>query len=301
MTAPWLLWALALAACGGTARTHPGTEPPRGVEAAALPYKILRGQGGTEVAEAQFWTELGRARAICVGESHKNPHHHWAQLQVLQKLAGGAGVWALGLEMFQRPMQGVLDDYGRGVIDEEALISRSGWRDRWGHDFELYRPLLFHARLHEMALLALNAPAELTKKVAHRGLAALDPEEKAALPELDLEDPAHRAHFEEAMEGHELGGGDLENFYAAQVIWDETMAETAARWLAAASERRIIILAGSGHCHQPAIPRRLVRRKIELAVSILPVIDDGQGNVADLLASPRDDYLFVMSASTRHP
>ena len=70
-------------------------------------------------------------------------------------------------------VQGVLDDYEQGAIDEAAFLSRSGWEDRWGYDYALYRPMVNVARDRKMDLLALNAPQELTKKVAHHGLQGL--------------------------------------------------------------------------------------------------------------------------------
>jgi uncharacterized iron-regulated protein len=86
-----------------------------------------------------------------------------------------------------------------------------------------------------------------------------------------------------------------DRMYSVQVLWDETMASGAADWLARDRARQMVILAGDGHCHDSAIVARLKRRGIADAVSVRPVIDDGQGNVAELLASPIYDYLFVMS------
>ena len=54
--------------------------------------------------------------------------------------------------------------------------------------------------------------------------------------------------------------GTGERFYAAQVIWDETMAEGAAAWLDDARQQ-VMVIAGNGHCHQSAIPSRVARRK----------------------------------------
>ena len=83
--------------------------------------------------------------------------------------------------------------------------------------------------------------------------------------------------------------------YSVQVLWDETMADGAARWLAGDPGGQIVILAGDGHCHDTGIVARLKRRGVALAVSVRPVIDDGEGDVAELLARPINDYLFVMS------
>src|SRR6185503_7701267 len=119
---------------GGTERTRaPGT----GIEAAGLPYQIVDAHTRKSVDEPAFWTRLAAVRAVCVGEEHPNPHHHWLQLQVVRELVKrlprGTHI-ALAMEMFQRPFQGVLDDYAARKIDAETLRSRSGYTERWGYD-----------------------------------------------------------------------------------------------------------------------------------------------------------------------
>jgi uncharacterized iron-regulated protein len=299
-----------LAACGGNYGGKPPEGPavPRGIEGAGLPYQVLDARTGHDLAEAAFWARLATARAVCVGEEHRNPHHHWFQLQVVQHLAKAWPRAALGMEMFQRPFQGVLDDYAARRIDDAALRSRSGWEDRWGFDFGFYRPIIAAAVDAHEALLALNAAKELTKKVAHKGLEGLTPDERAQLPQLELHDATHRAWFDALMDdmgGSAAHGGksdasdsddkpSADRIYTVQVIWDETMAETSARWLAAHPDGRLVILAGTGHCHDSAIVGRLKRRGIKDAVSVRAVIDDGQGGVAEALAKPINDYLVVL-------
>ncbi|HWM86546.1 MAG TPA: ChaN family lipoprotein [Kofleriaceae bacterium] len=358
--------AAGLAACGGASSSGPRAPGEvRGVEAAALPYRVLRARGGQEISLPAFLAELARSPAVCLGESHRNPHDHWAQLHMIDKLTaqnGKAGVTtALGMEMFQRPFQGVLDDFAARRIDEAALLSRSGWKDRWGFDWALYRPLVLMARERGAALLAINIPRELTKKVSRRGIDKMEPSDRRQLPELVLDDADHRAWWDAIMEG--MGGGHghsrsqdgeeeeeedeeapeksphkspdrssdkssgversphggkdaeedteeadaraaAERIYAAQVLWDESMAESSSAWLlgkgaAAGSRRQIIILAGNGHCHESAIVRRIERRGVSGAVSVRPIIDDGEGGVAALLAAPENDYLFVMTPPGR--
>ncbi len=304
-----LLTAVLLAATGCAGRyPRPDTAKSgaaantNAVAAAGLPYRVLLGKGGRELSDDELLAQLGRAQAICIGETHPNPHDHWAQLTLLQRItATRRGPTALGMEMFQRPFQGVLDDYGSGRIDEDALLVRSDWASRWGFDFALYRPMVELARDRGLTLLALNAPRELTKKVARRGVGGLSDGERAQLPEMVLDDAEHRAWWDDIMGGIEHGHGPHgsersgDSIYAAQVLWDETMAETAARWLTDQPGGLVVILAGNGHCHDLAIVRRLQRRGIERAVSVLPIVDDGQGNVAAELAAPLHDYLFVMS------
>ena len=329
-----LLVAVLGAACGGTyggqPPAHPRAKP--GIEDAGLPYNVLDARTGHQVDTTAFWDKLASERVVCVGEEHKNPHHHWVELETVKRLSAKWPHFALGMEMFQRPFQGVLDDYAANRIDEAALLSRSGWEDRWGYDYSFYGPTIAVAVRAHAALVALNASKELTKKVVHQGLESLTPEERAQLPaEIKLDDKQHRAWFDDLMSG--FGDGDPHNphggspatpdehtgsgsgsaapppeeplagvpempsadrVYSVQVIWDETMADSAAKWLAANKDGRIVIMAGSGHCHDSAIVNRIKRRGIKEVVSVRSVVDDGQGDVAQELAKPMTDFLVVL-------
>jgi uncharacterized iron-regulated protein len=326
-------FALAILGCGGRYGGAPAERPQPargGIDAAALPYQVVDARTGKSVDEPAFWGRLARARAVCVGEEHTNPHHHWMQLHIvrelIQRLPPGTRL-ALAMEMFQRPFQGVLDDYAAHRIDAAQLRSRSGYEDRWGYDYAFYGPTIDAARGAGAQLLAANAADELRKKVGHHGLESLTPEERAQLPELKLDDHIHRAWFDATMEemggssahaqskssdaeddGEHAsdrpaprhggdGGGEMpgaDRVYTVQVIWDETMADTSARWLAANPGGHLILLAGNGHCHDSAIINRMKRRGIADAISVRGVIDDGEGSVGKALALPINDFVVVL-------
>ncbi|MBA3539812.1 MAG: ChaN family lipoprotein, partial [Deltaproteobacteria bacterium] len=299
--------------------------PAGGIAAAGLPYQILDARTGRQVDTAVFWAKLAASNAVCVGEEHPNPHHHWVQLEVVNHVAKTTPL-ALGMEMFQRPFQGVLDDYAAKRIDAAALRSRSGWEERWVYDYGLYGPTIDVVVAAHGQLLALNAARELTKKVVRKGLDALTADERAQVPELDLTDKNHRAWFDTLMESMGGHGGhstkkmpapepdkppepapaaeesphgaappmpSADQIYTVQVIWDETMADTSAKWLKANPAGHLVILAGNGHCHDTAIINRIKRRGVTNVISIRPVIDE-DGQVAELLARPMNDYLVVL-------
>lgn len=300
-----------LTACGGPAKPagttpDPHTEavPAIAVEAAQLPFVVYDRDGRT-VETAAMFQALSEARAVCIGEQHTDPHHHWIQLQVLDELTKRAGdgvELGLGFEMFQRPYQAVLDHYAAGSIDDRVLLAKTEWRKRWGYDWKLYSPMVRMAVERNVALVALNIEEELRKKFSKQGIDALTEQERARLPELDLENEAHKAWFAGVMAGHpgEDGGDDgpdeeaMARIYRVQVLWDETMADTAARWLAGGDNRRMVIFAGNGHCHDAAIVQRMARRGVTPAVSVRPVIDDGEGSADEAIREGQNDYIVVM-------
>jgi uncharacterized iron-regulated protein len=299
---------------GGTPRTPAGSAHARGIVAAALPYSVLDARTGRQVDTEMFWGNVAASRVVCVGEEHPNPHHHWFQLETVMQMAKRrtSAPLALGMEMFQRPFQGVLDDYAAKRIDSAALRSRSGWEERWNYDFALYGPTIDRARDAGATLLALNAPRELTKKLVRQGLDGLSPDDKKQVPEMNLDDRQHRVWFDTTMEemsgphgaAHAPATGDKpdeaapampsgDRIYAAQVLWDETMADGAASWAKAHPTGLLVLLAGNGHCHDSAIVRRVQRRGVDRVISIQPVLDV-EGRVASALASPMNDYLVVL-------
>ena len=277
---------LACAACAEPARAPvgmsmneapgapaPAQAPPKEVvpddvvARAAQSFHARRNADGSELAEEQLFDELSRYDVLCLGEAHDEPRDHFAELAVIEGLARRARVsgraLGIGFEMFQEPYGDALRSYQRGRLDDAGLRKKTHYDDRWGFPYAYYRPVLAYARATGLALKALNAPRELTHAVAENGLSGLTPKQRRQLPDLDLDDTAHRAEFDRLMAHHPGAGAGLdpEKFYAAQVVWDETMADNAARWVAArAPSRQLVVLAGSAHCSREAIPARVERR-----------------------------------------
>lgn len=278
-----------LAACGAPASRTLAPSPERIV---ALPG--ARAASFDALADA-----LLDARVVYVGEHHDRADDHHVELAVFEALYARDPSLALGLEMVQHPYQQELDRYVAGEIDEATLLERIDWRERWGFDFAFYRPLLTFAREHHLPIIALNAPVELSRAVVHDGIDGLDPVQRAALPELDLTNAVHRAMIEDALREHPgLDAARLDRFYAAQVVWDETMADRTARFMARDdAPARMLVLAGTMHVRGGlGIPSRAARRGARPYAIVMPV---AQSELDDALHAdpPPADFLWV----TRDP
>ncbi len=295
-----ILVVIALATCGNQQR---GPETPEAiVREMPDPARILDlRSGGAEVGELTMLADLRSAHVIYLGERHDDPLDHAMQYRILRTLHRDDSSLHVGMEMFQRPFQPVLDDWVAGRLDEESLRRRTEWDDRWGYDIRLYRPLLELVRSRSIPLWALNAPRELTRAVAAHGIDALGEEERAQLPELALDDAAHKALFLEAMREdgghpHANDAQALERLYQAQVVWDETMAETVSRALDAGASR-VVVLAGTLHIRAGlGIPERVHRRKPSSTYRVvLSIAKDDEEAVEHMVhTEPRPaDYLWV--------
>ena len=208
---------------------------------------------------------------IYLGENHDRIEHHQRQLEIITQLhqhRASQLKLAIALEMFQRPFQPVLNRYLAGKIDEDRLKQQTEYETRWGFDWEFYAPILRFARANQIPLIALNTPAEITFKVAESGLNSLQGSDFRYIPpltEIDLDNQIYRQRLEQIYYQHvenDIGNSeDADNFFTAQVLWDETMAEAIANYYQNYPESQIVVLVGKAHVmYDYAIPDRVARR-----------------------------------------
>ncbi|MBI3621256.1 MAG: ChaN family lipoprotein [Nitrospirae bacterium] len=232
---------------------------------------------GRELTQAELIDLAGRARVIYVGEMHTNMEHHRVQLAVIEALAKRwPGKIAVGMEMFQRPSQPQLDQWSRGELAAKPF--KQLWYDNWGEEYGYYQAILELVRDQNIPLIALNASDEQVQKVRKQGLTGLSDDERAWLGPIDEKDPYQRRAMQAIFGGHSHGGNSgFERFYQSMLLWDETMARSAAEFLgsAAGKDKKLIILAGGFHvAYGYGIPKRLFRRLPEPYLIVLPYTPD---------------------------
>ncbi|HEU4596044.1 MAG TPA: ChaN family lipoprotein [Pyrinomonadaceae bacterium] len=200
-----ILLLITLAAQTGMAQT-PTVAPPT----PEAHYRAFDKQGRRvtlqEVVEA-----LGAADVLLVGETHNDPVAHLLEAELLRRAderfgradSRGRRPVALSLEMFERDVQLVLDEYLGGLIGERHFLSSSR---PWKNYQTDYRPLVEYARVQKLPVIAANAPARYVSRVSASGpdsLASLSAAAKGLLPPLPFP-PASReygAKFTRFMRG----------------------------------------------------------------------------------------------------
>lgn len=226
----------------------------------------------TVIDQQVVLTELAQAKVVYLGETHDALADHQGQLQIVQALYQQnkyqqSKRMAIALEMFQRPAQPLLDQYLAGEITESELQQQSEYNQRWGFPWEYYAPILQFAKVHQIPLIALNVPTEITRKVAREGLESLTTAERPWIPpesEIRTDNTAYRQMIQvvyEQIHQRRSVSSSFDRFFLAQVLWDETMAEVVAHFLQAQPNHQVIVLAGDGHLvYGYGIPSRVARR-----------------------------------------
>ena len=216
----------------------------------------------------QILPELKKAKVVYLGETHDSSQDHENQLKIIQELYKNNPKIAIGMEMFQRPFQEIIDQYIAGKITETELLEKSEYKTRWGFDWELYAPILRFAKDKQIPVLALNTPSEISRKVSKEGIEKLTNAEKQSIPpitEIRLDNIPYRQMVLKAFEQHQSAGhgnsSSANRFFLAQVLWDETMADSIAKFIKANPNYQMVVLAGQGHIvYGYGIPNRVERR-----------------------------------------
>jgi len=228
-------------------------------------------------------------RIVYVGEEHTNYAHHAVQLEVIKGLLGKDRKIAIGMEMFQIPYQAVLDDYVSGAIDRKTFLKKTEYFNRWRFDYELYQPIIDFARENRIPVIALNIEREIVDLVSKNGIDALTADLKAKVPpDMDFSDEQYRERLKKVFSEHtSLKDSNFDFFFESQILWDETMSQSADRYLSAHSDSRMVILAGSGHLmFGSGIPKRTFRRN-GLSYAVILSDADLDKEVADYVVFPR--------------
>ena len=290
-------WTGGTGGTGGTfADGHNGTDSS-GADGRGGGVALAEQRSQAKAQNNEILSALASSQVIYLAETHNDLADHVAQLDIIQALDANGDI-AIGLEMFQRPFQSALDDYLSGALSEEGLITASEYETRWGFDWEFYAPILRYAKENSIPLIALNTPAEITRKVAVTGLESLEGEDLSYIPpvaEVDLSDTDYREWISSVFNAHGGAGHSMnfDNFFAAQVLWDETMAERVVAQLTAQPDRQVIVLAGEGHVlNGYGIPDRVERRLPTVAQSSVQLVPSKAKGAPDAV-----DFVWVTDAA----
>lgn len=191
--------------------------------------RIWSTRSASWIGMPELLSQLAAHDVVFVGENHEQPEAHRLELALLQGLHQQRPRTAVGLEMFERDVQAILDGYAAGSLGLAELMAQSRpWK---GYEAD-YHPLVEYARASALPVVATNVPRSLASQVAKGGLEALAPlplhvrrlfARRVSAP-LD-------AYYERFTESPHAAPDVMLRYYQAQCLKDDTMAESIADFL----------------------------------------------------------------------
>lgn len=261
---------------------------------------------------SQLIETISKRDFVFFGEQHDDPATHSAEFAVLAAIGERRPQVAVSLEMFERDVQPLLDQYLAGTISEANFLAGSRPWERYNTD---YRPMVELARVHGWPVIAANIPRPIANAVSKGGLKVLDTlnarDKRFIAKQHDCPRDRYFELFSAVMNEHSAGGGPPTSanaaaaeqmtvrFYEAQCTKDEAMGEAIAEaWKAAPKGTLIYHVDGAFHSdYGLGTVARAMRRAPEASTVILTGVP-----VADLSkADPKNhkdkaDYLIFTRA-----
>lgn len=214
-------------------------------------YKIYDAKGNPATLE-QILEAVAKNDVVFLGEQHDDATAHALQFQIfktaVEKYSPNRKI-TLSLEMFERDVQTVVNEYLAGLISENHFMSSSR---PWGNYKTDYRPLVELAKEKKFDVIAANSPRRYVNMVSRGGrekLNALSPEAKTWLPPLPYAQPseAYSKKFKALMGNAPEASAGLDNILSSQSLWDAGMAYWISESLKKNKGELVIHLNGAFH------------------------------------------------------
>lgn len=269
----------------------PAAEIAAAPEAQALP--AFHGRSGRRWSWPALVARIGASEAVFIGEQHDDAGAHRFQAAVAEAMCAARPGAAISLEMLERDDQAAVDDYLAGTLALDAFVDRAGVR-HWagtGTWIPWYQPVIEVARASASPVVAANAPRRFVSQAHASGygpLRELPPEDRVLfeLPE-SLPHDAYRERLAGLMREAREGTDDpaptdeeIDAFQRAQLVWDATMAASAARALERAPA--VVHLAGAFHIGRDgATVTEFARRRPDARTLTIVCVDAASDSLRD--------------------
>lgn len=231
-----------------------------GSVALAAPTGLRRGSNLQTLDISTLVSEIPRGSVVVLGENHGLAVHRDQHVAVLEALRRAGHRVSVGLEFFPYRYQGDVNAWRAGAIPEADFLKKIGWGLP---SFDFYREQAsFPFPSEGSETVALNADRQLTSDVAKNGLEGLSPELKAQLPpNFQLGRASYKKRFSEMMGAHLPDPTAIDRYFAAQSVWDDTMAWRATDLMSRKPDQTLVIVVGEFHAqYGGGLPDRLRAR-----------------------------------------
>ena len=212
---------------------------------------LIPSSGKTRSTQA-YLPQLENQKMILLGEHHANVAHHQWQLTLLKQLHAKNPNLIIGLEMFPRRMQPLLDQWVDKKIDKAEFIKASEWDKIWAYDFSNYFPLFSFARNNHIPLVAINVDKSLLKMVRKHGWENIPEQHRQGISDPAKPSKPYVQQLAISFQGHYSDPSKITkkaflHFVQQQLLWDRAMAEALANTARNNPNKQIVGIMGSWH------------------------------------------------------
>jgi uncharacterized iron-regulated protein len=269
-------------------------------------YRIYSVNSGKEININNIVDDFAGYDVLFYGEEHNDSVTHYLEKTILAELYKKYGNQVtLSMEMFERDVQPVMDEYLSGAIREKHFIKDA----RAWSNYRDYKPMVEFAKENKLDVVCANAAGRYSNLAGRKGMAGLEalPDESknnfAPLPY----DTATGAYYEKltGLSGHGSDTGKAKaapmammggfNLVVAQSLWDATMAYSIAQYRKSHKKKKVFQVNGKFHSDERfAAVTQLKKYSPKTKVLVISsASDDSFPNVDWSKYKSEGDYIII--------
>lgn len=276
-------------------------------------YRVYDSRSGNEVGLDAIVSAMTEADVLFYGEEHNDSVTHYLEQKIFTMLYTAFNDrLALSMEMFDRDVQPVMNEYLLGYIREKNFKKDS----RAWSNYRDYRPMVEFAKEKKLEVVCANAPSRYTNMAGRLGQAELLKLPKTArawmaplpydtasgayyekLTGLSLHAPAATPDTsKKKMPALSMGNFSL---VTAQSLWDATMAYSIAEYLKNNKGKKIFQVNGRFHSDERfAIVTQLAKYAPKARVLVISSgSDEGFPNINWEEYKKQGDFIIITDPS----
>jgi uncharacterized iron-regulated protein len=276
-------------------------------------YRIYSVKLGKEVSFQDIANDMKNYDVVFYGEEHNDSVTHFSEKTLFTTLYNTYNsTITLSMEMFDRDVQGVMNEYLSGYIREKDFKHDA----RVWSNYRDYRPMVELAKEKHLDVVCANSPSRYTNIAGRKGEKGLE-----ALPEASKKyfaplpyDTATGKYYEKLMEmsGHTMSPTPAKSDTAkqpamppmpmmafdlvvAQSLWDATMAYSISEYLKIYPQKKVMQVNGKFHSEEGfAVVAQLRKYSPKTRVLIVSsASDDSFPNIDWSKYKTLGDYILI--------
>jgi uncharacterized iron-regulated protein len=226
-------------------------------------YRVYSAKLQKEVELSTIADDMKNYDVLFLGEEHNDSVTHYLESKMLELLfAKYSSSVALSMEMFDRDVQPVMNEYLKGFIREKNFNKDA----RTWSNYRDYKPMVEFAKANKLDVICANSPSRYTNLAGRKGQKALMelPDESKkyfaplpydtatgkyyeklmALTKHDAPPPAKDTAAKKAPAMPPMGAFNL---IMGQSLWDATMAYSISEYLKKNKSKKVLQVNGRFH------------------------------------------------------
>ncbi len=270
-------------------------------------YQFYESSSEKSLSLKEIAKELVNYNVVFFGEFHDDSLIHSIESEILPILFKQKKDLTISMEMFERDIQNILDDFLANKIKENNFIEDSR---AWPNYLTDYKNIIEFAKTNNLDVIASNVPRKYAAMVSKQGAMALENlsqnEKKYVAENISILDNEYKKNFVRIMEENMKMGKmksrnmpismmkGFDNIYVAQCLKDDTMAESIFQYLNTNPETLVIHYNGNFHSeYHLGTANKLKRLNKNLKIAVISPIYANDITI-DSKDKRKGDYLLYI-------